>query len=236
MNNKQFLKLISKSFIRFLQTSSRSNEKLKILHGEIAKDLEKRLGKKYSIKSYGIGDGKEGFLLGRYINKQVDILISKDGEDMAGIGVKFVMNNYSQNSNNYFENMLGETANIRTNDKKYFQIFILPDEMPYYTNKGKIQKWEKITEKNINKYLTLSKDKVDSFLHTPDKTLLAVIKFPKCSKEEINTRKKYKDYYLGKNSLNINFSDSINEKFSSLVILNDYQLFINKIVYSIKSI
>jgi hypothetical protein len=49
------------------------------------------------------------------------------------------MQNYSQNSNNYFENMLGETANIRSSNIPYFQIFIIPDEIPYYKKeKGKI--------------------------------------------------------------------------------------------------
>lgn len=131
MNNKQFLQTVKQSFLKFLQTHSRSNKKLIVLHGAIAKDIKDKLGNKYKIKSLGMEDGKEGKLNGRYMEKTVDILISKDGDDLAGIGVKFVMNNYSQNSNNYFENMLGETANIRTNNKDYFQILILPDEMPY---------------------------------------------------------------------------------------------------------
>ena len=67
---------------------------------------------------------KVGFI-GRYINKNVDIVIYKRTV-IAGIGVKFVMQNYSQNSNNYFENMLGETANIRSKNIPYFQIFVIP--------------------------------------------------------------------------------------------------------------
>lgn len=59
MNNKKFLETVSESFIKFLQTHSRSNEKLKILHGAIAKDLEKRLGSKYTVSSLGLGKGKE---------------------------------------------------------------------------------------------------------------------------------------------------------------------------------
>ena len=34
------------------------------------------------------------------------------------------MQNYSQNSVNYFENMLGETANIRSNNKTYIEKII----------------------------------------------------------------------------------------------------------------
>ena len=118
MDNQEFL-VVGNSFKKFLETGSRSNEKLKILHGAIAKDLKSRLGNRYLIQSLGIGNGKE---------------------IIAGIGVKFVMQNYSQNSNNYFENMLGETANIRCANILYFQIFIIPDKLPYYKNDGTFQK------------------------------------------------------------------------------------------------
>ena len=139
MKNKEFLEVIKASFVTFLRTHSRSNKKLIVLHSAIADNIKRKLGNRYEIKALGIGDGKEGRTVGRYMEKTVDILISKNGEDLAGIGVKFVMNNYSQNANNYFENMLGETANIRTNNKEYFQIFILPEEVPYFDKKGKIK-------------------------------------------------------------------------------------------------
>ena len=184
-----------------------------------------------------MGDGKEGKLDGRYMEKTVDILISKDGDDLAGVGVKFVMNNYSQNSNNYFENMLGETANIRTNNKDYFQILILLDEMPYYNNKGRITKWEKITDHNIEKYLVLSRDNTERYLHTPIKTLLFIIKFPECDHNLITTRKGYKRYYLNQaNNISIQTSTSVHGSFGGTMVLNDYEMFIKKIVYYLKSI
>lgn len=55
----------------------------------------------------------------------------KNRKVAAGIGVKFVMQNYFQNSNNYFENILGETAHIRSKRIPYFQIFIIPDILPH---------------------------------------------------------------------------------------------------------
>ncbi len=140
MNNKEFLKVVGESFKKFIETGLRSNEKLKILHGAIANDLKHRLGTGFSVCSLGIGDSKEMKIEGRYIDKAVDITILKNESPIAGIGVKFVMQNYSQNSNNYFENMLGETANIRCANIPYFQIFIIPDKLPYYKNDGSIQK------------------------------------------------------------------------------------------------
>ena len=236
MNNQQFLQVISESFNKFLQTHANSNEKLKILHKKIALDLISKLGKDYSIKAYGINDGKEGKMNGRYIEKAVDILISKNGKDVAGVGVKFVMNNYSQNSNNYFENMLGETANIRSNNKKYFQILLLPEKMPYYSDKGKIKNWEKITNHNIKKYISLSDDNTDVYLHTPIKTLLFIVKFPACDEAEINTRNKYKSFYLGLSRVDIKISKNISGNFGEAIVFNDYENFIEKIVFYLKSI
>jgi len=236
MNNKDFLKIISSSFVKFLNTHSRSNAKLVILHGAIAKDIEEKLGGEYAILSLGLGNGKEAKINGRYMEKKVDITIFKNRIDLAGVGVKFVMNNYSQNSNNYFENMLGETANIRANKKKYFQILILPDEMPYYDNKGKIEKWEKITKHNIDKYLKLSRDDEDLFFHTPIKTLIFVVKFPNLNKKLITSKKEYKKYYLDMKNIEIKPSNNIKENFGERVIFNDYESFIKKIIFYLKSI
>ncbi|PIP28578.1 MAG: hypothetical protein COX29_00475 [Candidatus Moranbacteria bacterium CG23_combo_of_CG06-09_8_20_14_all_35_22] len=237
MNNRKFLQTIKKSFIKFLETDSRSNKKLIILHSAIAKDIKNKLGKGYKIMSLGIGKGKEGRMSGRYMEKTVDILISKNKNYIAGIGVKFVMNNYSQNSNNYFENMLGETANIRTNNKEYFQILILPEEMPYYNKKGKIIKWEKITSHNIDKYIILSKDNTEKYWHTPNKTLLFIIKFPKCNHNTITTRLEYEKNYLNKkNNISVQISNGISGLFGSAIILNDYEIFIEKTAHYLKSI
>ncbi|MBS7362575.1 MAG: hypothetical protein KIH03_02055 [Paludibacteraceae bacterium] len=75
MDNHEFLAVVGDSFKKFLETGSRSNEKLKILHGAIAKDLKKRLGNEYWVQSLGVGDGKEMKIDGRYIDKAVDITI-----------------------------------------------------------------------------------------------------------------------------------------------------------------
>jgi len=237
MNNNQFLQTIKKSFIKFLETHPRSNKKLIILHGAIADDIKNRLGREYEVKSLGTGNGKEGETDGRYMGKTVDILISKNKNDIAGVGIKFVMNNYSQNSNNYFENMLGETANIRTNNKEYFQILILPEEMPYYNKKGEIKKWEKITDHNIDKYIVLSKDDTGRYLHTPVKTLLFIIKFPKCDHALITTKKEYKEHYLNQaRNVSLQISTSVSGSFGKAMVLNNFETFIKKIVYYLKSI
>lgn len=235
MDNQTFLEVISNSFRTFLNTGSRSNEKLKILHGAIARDLLQRLGPGYSINSLGINDGREGNIEGRYIDKKVDITICYRCKVVAGIGVKFVMQNYSQNSNNYFENMLGETANIRCSNIPYFQIFIIPDKLPYYKNDGNFQKWETFTQHNAYKYLKLSEDNTEISVHTPSKTLLFVIHLPPMNTTPID-KDKYNDYYRKMSSIPIQLSNTDYGEFDKAVVFNDYNSFADKVVHYIKSI
>ena len=233
MDNQEFLTVVGNSFKKFLETGSRSNEKLKILHGAIAKDLKERLGDGYYVQSLGVGDGKELKIDGRYLDKAVDITILKKNKPIAGIGVKFVMQNYSQNSNNYFENMLGETANIRCANIPYFQIFIIPDKLPYYKNDGTIQKWEEFTTHNSEKYVTLSKDDIQTSVHTPTKTLLFVVHLPEIEKD-VRDKKEYVCYYENQNNFCVSESPAEYGDFSSAVIHNDYEDFAEKVVHYIK--
>lgn len=235
MNNQDFLQVITNSFKKFLSSGSRSNKKLKVLHGAIANDILNRLNNHYSIYSLGIGNGKECNIKGRYINKKVDITITKNNKNIAGIGVKFVMQNYSQNSNNYFENMLGETANIRSQNIPYFQIFIIPDTLPYYDNNGNITKWEQFSQHNIDKYLTLSNDNIETSIHTPTKTLLFVIHLPD-KNENILTKQDYINYYQSLPNICVTTTQNKYGSFSSAVIFNDYECFMNKIIHYLKFI
>ncbi len=234
-NNIEFLKCIELSFRKFLETHPRSNQKLKILHGQIASDLSAILGQDYLISSLGFEKGKEAKIQGRYIDKNVDITIFRDKTAIAGIGVKFVMQNYSQNSNNYFENMLGETANIRSCRIPYFQIFIIPDKIPHYNDKKIITKWETFSAHNSHKYLVLSRDNIDTFVHTPTKTLLYVIKLPDID-TQIANKAEYDSYYTNLQNLTVENTNTDYGIFDSSVIFNDYQMFMTKITHFIKSI
>lgn len=234
MDNQRFLLVILNSFKDFLDSgTSRSTAKLKPLHGAIARDLAARLPG-YTIMAQGFKDGKEGTILGRYMPKKVDIVILKDNKVVAGVAVKFVMQNYSQNSNNYFENMLGETANIRSKGIPYFQIFIILDKLPYYEKNAEktIKKWEELTEHHLEKYVTLSKDPIQddrTFLHSPDRTLLFVVHLPE--NRNLNTWKEYKEFYYSKK---LTVSSKSFPKFGPLVILNDWEKFSAKVYHTIK--
>ena len=203
--NFDFLTVLQKSFDKYLETSARSNEKLKILHQKIARDLSGKLGEDYTVDSLDFGSGREQTIPGRYLEKKVDVCVSKNGKPQAGVAVKFVMSNYAQNSNNYFENMLGETANIRSSGTPYFQIFIIPEKLPYFDNAGTVKKIEEITPHNIDKYVALSNDNADLFFHTPNKTLFVLLK-PSVLPEEGQSKAEYKTACQG---MRFGYSDAI---------------------------
>ncbi len=237
MTNTEFLTCITRSFQKFLNTGSRSNQKLKILHGEIAEDLSNKLGKDYSVKSLGFQKGKEAKIEGRYINKQVDITILKDDIPIAGIAIKFVMQNYSQNANNYFEGMLGETVNIRCKDIPYFQILIIPDEIPYYKKDGVLKNWETFSINYAKKYQILATDIAETSIHTPSKTLLYVIKLPDIAdKTTIKNKTDYISHYQSIKKFEILPTNISFGTFAPSVLFNDYSEFMTKIVYRILSI
>ena len=228
---------IERSFRAFIASgTSRSTQKLLPLHGAIAKDMHARLGAGYGILSQGFGEGKEGKIAGRYIDKKVDITITQNGKPVAGIGVKFVMQNYSQNSNNYFEGMLGETANIRAARCPYFQIFIIPHKLPHYNKDGKFKHWESFTDFHIKKYKTLGTDDPSVMFHSPDKMLIYVIQLPDIG--DVTTKSEYLKKYaelLSSTSEGCFIPFSNAGQFSRTVILNDYEKFADKVYHSIRA-
>lgn len=233
MDNNDFLKKIKEAFDKFLVTNSNSNEKLKILHGAIASDLQNKLGDNYTVHSLGFNDGREVNVMGKYTKKRIDITIKKNNNPIAFIGLKFIMQNYEQNSNNYFENMLGETANIRRTGKPYFQILILPSCVPYYKDGGILTKKERINNNRLEKYILLSKED-NKYLYVPNGFLFYFVDLPELP-DNIASRDSYRDYFLKLGDFKIKANKNIYE-FGDLFIYNNYEKFINKVCQAIKNI
>ena len=230
MDNSSFLEVLKKSFYKYLHTGARSTEKLKVLHGAVAKDVAERLGDEYKIYSLGYEQGKERNVEGRYMNKRVDITVEKDGQVVAGIALKFIMSNYSQNSVNYFENMLGETVNIRCSGKPYFQIIIIPTIVPYFKDKGTINKYEFVTEHNIEKYIKISNENISTHMHTPNKTLMYLVDFSKLPSDEVRNKEELIQFYDA--NTDMNFSESDKEYiFGDNFIYNNYEEYIKQKIY-----
>ncbi|HON57082.1 MAG TPA: hypothetical protein PLM75_07315 [bacterium] len=153
---------IKNSFINYKASGPRSTEKLKPIHIYIKNILENIWGKGFTI--YCIGNNGEYKVKGKYYEKNIDIAVidKKCNNPVFCVGVKFVTSNYKQNANNYFENMMGETANIQAlKNLPYAQLLILRYKTPYYkkrasySDKEETDKIEIINEKDLQKYLNL---------------------------------------------------------------------------------
>jgi hypothetical protein len=104
---------------------------------------------------------KEKTVEGKYYPKDIDITVMEGEKPVFCLGIKFVTSNYKQNANNYFENMMGETANIQAvGNLPYAQLIILRHETPYYQkNETEMpSKIEIVNDKDISKYLRLNFD------------------------------------------------------------------------------
>jgi len=160
MNHQKFLKALEFSFKAYKEHGARSTAKLKKLHRYFADVLLQIWGDGFQVYYLGdkaLGDKtKEKKIEGKYYDKNVDVTVAKDGVPVFCLGIKFVTSNYQQNANNYFENMMGETANIQASELPYAQLIILRQPTPYYKKNTKVPaKWERITDHAIKKYSAL---------------------------------------------------------------------------------
>lgn len=154
-------KAISKAFnISARNTkSTRSTERLKVLHGHIANELAKQLPE-YTIYSDCFEDekqpnviSKEKGLEGNFTNKKTDIVVEKDGKPVAAIAVKMIFSNYSQNSINYLEQVMAEAINLLGRDVDFYSMTFLRSVMPYYDSKREqVKKIENLNICNLYKY------------------------------------------------------------------------------------
>lgn len=186
-----FLKTISKTFVAYNKFGARSNKKLIPIHLWFAKVIEKKLGSGYSVRS--LGKGGEFIMGGKYYPKTLDISIFKDKKIITTISFKFVTSNYKQNSNNYFENLLGETANIRRVNVGFAHFLVLRSHTPYYDKnkgnlRGKEKKIEIINDHDLSKYIKLFND-VD-FPHKPEVLGIAIVDFDKKKQAHFEDLKK----------------------------------------------
>ncbi len=175
MNKEQkLIKAIEISYKNYKDYGARSTKKIIPIHEFFANMLKEIWGKKYDY--YYLGDEtKEVSVEGKYYPKDIDITVAQDDKPVFCLGVKFVTSNYKQNANNYFENMMGETANIQAAKIPYAQIIIMRYTTPYYTKyaPNAPSKIETISEKDISKYIKLVFDKPQA--HRPDEICIFLV-------------------------------------------------------------
>ncbi len=158
-SEEKFIAAIAKSFETYKLKGARSPEKIKPLHSYVAQVLSAIWGEMFETNFMG-ENSKEKRLDGKYYPKNIDITVSRNQKPVFCVGVKFVTSNYKQNANNYFESMMGETANIQTTVIPYAHLIIFRYETPYYKKNEtqKPKKLERVNEKDLTKYLKLAMD------------------------------------------------------------------------------
>ena len=156
------------------ENAARSNKKLFPLHGCIARFVRRSLGVEYEIKSFDIGDDKEQKVSGSYYEKTVDIAVLKAQQPRAIASFKFAMSKYSPNSVNYFEHMLGESANLRLSDCVYAHVLLILRNRPSNLL-ANAEMSQKITGHNLMKYIRLNQRQ--DYPHRPDLLTIAIVDY-----------------------------------------------------------
>jgi len=181
--NARFLNALRESYIAYEKYGSRSNKKLRPLHQWLANEMQNVLKRKYIIQSLAKGSsGREKQVSGKYYIKTVDISLSRDdhartdNSPLAVISMKFVTSNFQQNANNYFEHLMGETANIRRRGVIFGHFMVLPNKIPYHAKDESFKKWEYIKSHHLRKYVNLEQD--NDYPHKPDVMGISLISLP----------------------------------------------------------
>lgn len=185
----KFIEAMNASFAAYNKKGgARSTKKLIPIHKFLSRIISGKLKSGYLVKSLGISDGKEATIDGKYYSKDLDIAVLKNDRIIATVSFKFVTSNYQQNANNYFENLMGETANIRRKNIGFAHFLVLRGHTPYYAKnkgnlRGKEKKIEIISEKHLQKYVKLFRDM--DFPHKPDLIGICLVDFDKNKKARL---------------------------------------------------
>ena len=174
----RFTHAIQESYAQYNAHGARSPKKLHPLHQWMADEMRHALGSEYLIQSLRKSGGEnEETIHGKYYDKKVDVAVSKKGgEPLAIISVKFITSNFKQNANNYFEHLMGETANIRRRNVGFGHFMVIPEVTPYLDKEGNITSEERIGTGHVQKYINLAHD--EDHPHKPDAIGISIICLP----------------------------------------------------------
>jgi hypothetical protein len=117
-------------------------------------------------------DTKEEVVEGAFNNKKVDVAIIKNNKVLGIVAIKSIRQSYNKNNANYFENMIGETINLKLKGIKVFQFIVMPEKGQYMV-KGK-KKTELITDTQLLKYYKLNSS---NFNLKPDFLVIKLLSF-----------------------------------------------------------
>lgn len=140
---RDFLKILNHSVELYFSHGTRCSKRVDIIHIYIKNELEAILGDDYIVKTeFNVA------AINSSGKKKCDIvvLLKENYKIILIFPVKFIMGNYNQNKNNYYENLTGELCHLKwaNGDVKICPINIILNTIPYKNNKNKVIKKEQI--------------------------------------------------------------------------------------------
>jgi hypothetical protein len=144
--------------------------------------------KRFTVHSM-TSKGGELTLSGIFADKRVDIAIldhqppvhspvadrERVSRPAAAIGFKFILSNYKQNANNYFEQNIGEIVNLRVAKISYVSVLVLPINPPYFNESGRCTRTEHVSASDVRKYLSLATFTSEAF--APNRLFLFLVRY-----------------------------------------------------------
>lgn len=130
----EYPKLFAEQF-KLLETNpnaTRSSKLLVPIHSAIAAQVETYGYTTRSLKNH------EHTLVGPYGSKKLDVAIFDHNKLIAAIMFKGIRSEYNKNSNNYFENMRGESGLLLDSGINIYQLILIPTRCKHKLKSGKI--------------------------------------------------------------------------------------------------
>ena len=157
----------------------RSSKKLVSIHKYFSHKILEIYGQNYTVHCLP----NEKVINGAFCPKKVDIAVenNKTKKIELCVGIKVPFTNFKQNNNNYFERIMGETANTQKTGIPYAQVMILPKTPRYLAKRGsysegaRIIKEEKLTPGDFLKYKKLS---VSNGIYNPAAMTIGLFEIP----------------------------------------------------------
>ena len=142
----EFIWMLRNAMKAYINTGCSSCNPMRthIIHNFLCNKIKKHLPHGYSgnIEQYVVATNASG-------RKKCDIVVNKYSTPYIVFPIKFIMGNYNQNKNNYFENLTGELCHLKwATSINICPINIIFNKVPYRNNKKIIKKFEVIKYEN----------------------------------------------------------------------------------------
>lgn len=149
----------------YFQMGERSARKVMPLHGFVSQSIKGLLGDGYQVISLSEDStqSREEKVKGLFYDKDVDVAVKRGDRVLGVVSIKFVMSNYGQNANNYFEGLLGECQNLKLANPGlvFWYFFVGFSRVPYFTRAHDIKgPWRDFTGPILTKHKALRDSEV----------------------------------------------------------------------------